>query len=106
MSPKDRVKANLYKQLLEEEKVKNKRYMKASVSLFFIGIISTTSYNSFIKQEISQKMANDGIMVISKNTDKQEREKIELDSFFSKEIFNEQKIELDTEQVFGYDHQI
>ena len=106
MSPKDRVKANLYKQLLEEEKVKNKRYMKASVSLFFIGIISTTSYNSFIKQEISHKMANDGIMVISKNVDKQEREKIELDSFFSKEIFNEQKTELDTEQVFGYEHQI
>ncbi|MBP6063316.1 MAG: hypothetical protein KBE73_04810 [Fusobacteriaceae bacterium] len=106
MSPKDRVKANLYKQLLEEEKVKNKRYMKASVSLFFIGIISTTSYNSFIKQEISQKMANDGIMVISKNVDKQEKEKIELDSFFSKEIFSEKNTELDTEQVFGYDHQI
>lgn len=106
MSPKDRVKANLYKQLLEEEKVKNKRYMKASASLFFIGILSTASYNSFIKEEMVQKVSSEGVMVIDRNLDKTDRDKIEIDKFFSKEIFNNKKIELDTEQVFGYERQI
>lgn len=106
MSPKDRVKANIYKRLLEEEKVKNKRYMKASISLFFIGIVSTASYNSFIKTEISSRASQNDILVINKNIDRSDREKLEIDSFFSKEIFEDKKVEINTEQVFGYEYQL
>ena len=36
LSPKDRVKANIYKELFEQEKRKNKRKSLFSISLFFL----------------------------------------------------------------------
>lgn len=109
MSPKDRVRANIYKELLNEEKVKNKRYMRASLSLFLVGIITSTSYHTFIKENVTQNM-NSGVMVFNKNVDlssqDKENNKMEIDRFFTKEIFNEKKIEVNTDQVFGYEYQI
>ena len=41
MSPKEKVRANIYKALLEEEKRKNKRMSIFSVGLFFVGFVNT-----------------------------------------------------------------
>lgn len=51
MSPKEKVRANIYKALLEEEKRKNKRMSIFSVGLFFVGVVSMSTYNSFVKTE-------------------------------------------------------
>ncbi|MGO2117601.1 MAG: hypothetical protein ACTH29_01565 [Fusobacterium sp.] len=45
MSPKERVRANIYKELLKEEKQKNRRKSYLSVSVFVIGIFAGSIYN-------------------------------------------------------------
>lgn len=101
MSPKDRVKANLYKQLLQEEKAKNKRYVKASVSVFLVGIVSVSSYKGYIKEELTASP----IMVIQKGQVVEKRNKVDLDAFYSRDILDKKKVEIDTDQVFGFDQQ-
>ena len=49
MSPKEKVRANIYKALLEEEKRKNKRMSIFSIGLFFVGIVTMSTYNSLVK---------------------------------------------------------
>ena len=44
MSPKEKVRANIYKALLEEEKRKNKRMSLFSVGLFFVGVVTMSTY--------------------------------------------------------------
>ena len=50
VSPKDRVKANIYKELFEQEKRKNKRKSLFSVSLFFLGIFTSSTYQMLISE--------------------------------------------------------
>lgn len=45
MSPKERVRVNIYKQLLKEEKQKNRRKSYLSISVFVIGIFAGSVYN-------------------------------------------------------------
>lgn len=45
MSPKERVRVNIYKELLKEEKQKNRRKSYLSVSVFVIGIFAGSIYN-------------------------------------------------------------
>lgn len=44
MTPKERVRANIYKTLLEEEKRKNKRKSLFSLSLFVLGMFTSSTY--------------------------------------------------------------
>ncbi|MGL5123499.1 MAG: hypothetical protein ACRC6K_04995 [Fusobacteriaceae bacterium] len=103
MSPKDRVRANIYKNLLQEEKTKSKKYLKASFSLFLVGIISSTSYHNFIKSSVEK--INHSVMVFNKDKISNDTDKIEIDHFFTKDIFKSEKIEINTDQVFGFDFQ-
>lgn len=62
VSPKEKVRANIYKSLLEEEKRRNKKMSVFSLSLFVVGIFTGTSYNSLKEsmigeQEIQQVVA-------------------------------------------------
>lgn len=50
VSPKDRVKANIYKELFEQEKRKNKRKSLFSVSLFFLGIFTSSTYQMLVRE--------------------------------------------------------
>ncbi|MGL4628782.1 MAG: hypothetical protein ACRCVB_02875 [Cetobacterium sp.] len=50
VSPKERVRANIYKTLLEEEKKKKKKMSVFSVSLFVVGVFTGTSYNGIISK--------------------------------------------------------
>ncbi|MGL4687345.1 MAG: hypothetical protein ACRCVS_01515 [Fusobacteriaceae bacterium] len=103
MSPKDKVRANIYKNLLQEEKTRSKRYLKASFSLFLVGVISSTSYHTFIKSSVEK--INPSIMVFNKDKMSNDSDKIEIDHFFTKDIFKSEKIEINTDQVFGFDFQ-
>lgn len=104
MSPKDRVRANIYKELFEEEKKRNKRYKTVSLSLFFVGILGTSSYYNFIRENFVTVTGKH--IVVIKETEKDNGEKIKLDDFFNKEFFSEEnKIDIDTKHVFGFDFQ-
>lgn len=107
MSPRDRVKANIYKNLLEEEKNKNQRYRRVSLSLFFVGILGTSSYYNFLKNDAVSQLNGRHIVVLKNSpVESKKTEKIELDDFFNAKIFEEnQKINIDTEHVFGFDFQ-
>ncbi|MCJ8342597.1 MAG: hypothetical protein MJH09_07085 [Cetobacterium sp.] len=75
MTPKEKVRANIYKTLLEEEKKRNKKMSILSVSLFVVGIFTGGTYDlifdgaqgfqngalqvSALKREISGKKNND-----------------------------------------------
>ncbi|MGL6065341.1 MAG: hypothetical protein ACRC0S_09715 [Fusobacteriaceae bacterium] len=103
MSPKDKVRANIYKNLLQEEKIRSKKYLKASLSLFLVGIISSTSYHTYIKSSVGE--ISPSIMVFNKDKMSNDTDKIEIDHFFTKDIFKTEKIEVNTDQVFGFDFQ-
>jgi hypothetical protein len=107
MSPRDRVKANIYKNLLEEEQNKNRRYRKVSLSLFFVGILGTSSFYSFLKNEGVSQLSGKHIVILKNNpVESKKTEKIELEDFFNAKIFEDnQKINIDTEHVFGFDFQ-
>lgn len=53
-SPKERIRANIYKSLLEEEKKKGKKKMMVSLSVFVVGVITGSSYN-FLSNIINEK---------------------------------------------------
>ncbi|MGL4403873.1 MAG: hypothetical protein ACRCTS_09190 [Fusobacteriaceae bacterium] len=107
MSPRDRVKANIYKNLLEEEQNKNKRYRKVSLSLFFVGVLGTSSYYNFLKNEVVSQFTGKHIVILKNSpVESKKTEKIELEDFFNAKIFEDnQKINIDTEHVFGFDFQ-
>jgi hypothetical protein len=50
LSPKDRVKANIYKELFEQEKRKNKRKSLFSISLFFLGVFTSSTYQMVVRE--------------------------------------------------------
>ena len=71
MSPKEKVRANIYKALLEEEKRKNKRMSIFSVGLFFVGVVTMSTYNSFVNTVPSPEINSaiyDNSSVVEKKT--------------------------------------
>lgn len=46
MSPKERVRANIYMELLKQEKAKNKRMSMFSVCFLFVGIVASSAYTN------------------------------------------------------------
>ena len=66
MDVETRVKLNIYKTLLEEEKQKNKRTLGIGVSLFVVGIISTTTlHNTEPTVQASHKVNNNVVQTIT-----------------------------------------
>ena len=65
MSPKEKVRANIYKALLEEEKRRNKRMSIFSVGLFFVGIVTMSTYNSLVKSVPNPDINNRNNVVAS-----------------------------------------
>lgn len=51
MSPKERVRLNIYKTLLKEEQQKNKRKSYLTMSVFIIGIFAGSIYNFIPSKE-------------------------------------------------------
>ena len=104
VSPKDRVKANIYKQLFEEEKKKNKRKSIFSLTLFFIGVFTNSAYQTLVK-EVPMKSTisyavNKTVTSIDRKAD------ISMEHFFDESFFDDKKIEINTDDLFGLDTQI
>lgn len=59
MSPKDKVRANVYRELLAQRKTKNKKLSTLSVGVFFIGIFAVSTYNNFTTKKVENYAAID-----------------------------------------------
>ncbi len=105
VSPKDRVKANIYKELFEEEKRKNKRKSLFSLSLFFLGVFTSSTYQTIMQDIPMESTVN---FVVNKGASTFDRKKVDIsmEHFFSNNFFDDKKVELSTDELFGLDTQI
>ncbi|WP_294725715.1 hypothetical protein [uncultured Fusobacterium sp.] len=105
MTPKERVRANIYKTLLEEEKRKNKRKSLFSLSLFVLGMFTSSTYQMLFKETSLNSMDK---YVINRNVSEKflDKNDITLDHIFSDSMFDDKKVEINTEDLFGLDVQI
>lgn len=101
MSPKERVRANIYKSLLEEEKRKNKRMSMFSVGLFFVGVVTMSTYNSFIKPASNNNSYNENIVLSKAGEDA-----LMSSLYDTNSIINKKMIELNPDELFTLDTQI
>lgn len=105
VSPKDRVKANIYKELFEQEKRKNKRKSLFSISLFFLGIFTSSTYQMIVRETPIESTLN---YAMNTNTTKVNTKKSDLsmEHFFNSNFFDDKKIEINADELFGLDTQI
>lgn len=104
-SPKDRVKANIYKELFEQEKRRSKRKSIFSLSLFFLGMIASSTYQTSFKETPIESTLD---YALNTNTVKVNDKKndLSMEHFFSSNFFDDKKIEIDADDLFGLDTQI
>lgn len=102
MSPKERVRANIYKALLEEEKRRNKKMSIFSVGLFFVGIVTMSTYNSLVKNIPSPDVNANTVAV----TTKVNREELITNMYDSSNVAGKKTIELNPDELFIYNTQI
>lgn len=105
MTPKERVRANIYKALLEEEKKKNKRKSVFSLSLFLLGIFTSSTYQMLVKETPVNTLDK---FVINRNVEERSvnKDEITLEHIFSNSMFDDKKLEINTDDLFGLDVQI
>ena len=103
MSPKEKVRANRYKALLEEEKRRNKRMSIFSVGLFFVGIVTMSTYNSLVKS-VPNPDINNGNNVVASG---QVREAL-LTSIYdnNSNVIGTKTTQLNPDELFIYNSQI
>lgn len=96
MSPKERVRANIYKQLLTEEKQKNKKKSYLSISVFVIGIFAGSIYN-FIP---NNKMPGFEIKTSSNSNNNVSQENKTIDEYFNGKSVSIEKEEIKADEYF------
>ena len=101
MSPKERVRANVYKALLEEEKRRNKKMSIFSVGLFFVGMVTVSTYNLFLDKP--NTLNNTSSVASMVQVDKEEL----ISSMYDKNnIVSKKNVELNPDELFIYNTQI
>ena len=98
MSPKEKVRANIYKALLEEEKRRNKRMSIFSVGLFFVGIVTMSTYNSLVKSVPN----NENNIVASGEV----REALLTSIYDNSSVIGTKTTQLNPDELFIYNSQI
>ena len=98
MSPKEKVRANIYKALLEEEKRKNKRMSIFSIGLFFVGIVTMSTYNSLVKSVPN----NENNIVASGEV----REALLSSIYDNSSVIGTKTTQLNPDELFIYNSQI
>ena len=98
MSPKEKVRANIYKALLEEEKRKNKRMSIFSIGLFFVGIVTMSTYNSLVKSVPN----NENNIVASGEV----REALLTSIYDNSGVIDKKTTQLNPDELFIYNSQI
>ncbi|MDP0488608.1 MAG: hypothetical protein Q7K48_00760 [Fusobacterium sp. JB021] len=96
MSPKERVRVNIYKQLLKEEKQKNKRKSYLSISVFVIGIFAGSIYN-FVP---SNKMPGLEIKTTSNSDGHIFQQNNSIDEYFNGKSISMEKEEIKADEYF------
>lgn len=99
MSPKEKVRANIYKALLEEEKRKNKRMSIFSIGLFFVGIVTMSTYNSLVKTVPNPDTNN---FVVSGEA----REALMSSIYDNSGVIDKKTTQLNPDELFIYNTQI
>ena len=102
MSPKEKVRANIYKALLEEEKRKNKRMSIFSVGLFFVGVVTMSTYNSLVNSVPSPDV-NSGNNVVASG---QVREALVTSIYDNSSVVGTKTTQLNPDELFIYNSQI
>lgn len=98
MTPKDRVKLNVYKRLLEEEKKKNKKLMAVGASMFVIGVFS----DSMMEMATGTTAAPQEIQVAYEAPSGSGGD-IAWENFFEGNVLQEKSLELNAEELFVAD---
>ena len=102
MSPKEKVRANIYKALLEEEKRKNKRMSIFSVGLFFVGVVTMSTYNSLVKSVPNNELNNENNIVASGEV----REALLSSIYDNSGVIDKKTTQLNPDELFIYNTQI
>ena len=102
MSPKEKVRANIYKALLEEEKRKNKRMSIFSVGLFFVGVVTMSTYNSLVKSVPNNEVNNENNIVASGEV----REALLSSIYDNSSVIGTKTTQLNPDELFIYNTQI
>lgn len=97
MSPKERVRANIYKTLLEEEKRKNKKISIFSVGLFFVGIVTMSTYNNLTANAIDKSIRHSFVL---------NDEEIITKLYDTSDFTSKKALELSPDELFTFDKQI
>lgn len=98
-SPKERVRANIYKALLEQEKKRNKKISVVSVSLFVVGIFTGVSYSS-VKTGIS---SSKNLVAFENKGGMKKEVEFAIDDLFQNNEIKINKKDFDTEKLFVSD---
>ena len=101
MSPKERVRANVYKALLEEEKRRNKKMSIFSVGLFFVGMVTVSTYNLFLDKP--NTLNNTSSVASMVQVDKEE---LISSMYDNNNIVSKKNVELNPHELFIYNTQI
>ena len=101
MSPKERVRANIYKTLLEEEKRKNKRMSLFSVGLFFVGVMTMSTYNSFVNTVSSSEINTASVIVNDES-----REALLTSIYDNSSVVEKKTTTLNPDELFIFNTQI
>ncbi|WP_410208181.1 hypothetical protein [Fusobacterium sp.] len=104
-SPKDRVRANIYKQLLAEEKSKGKKRGLFSISLFVLGMFTSSTYQMITRDNPLERATNYAVATAITQADKKKND-LSIDHFFDNNLFDDKKVEINTDELFGLDRQI
>ena len=102
MSPKEKVRANIYKALVEEEKRKNKRMSIFSIGLFFVGIVTMSTYNSLVKSVPNNEVNNENNIVASGEV----REALLSSIYDNSSVIGTKTTQLNPDELFIYNNQI
>lgn len=105
-SPKDRVRANIYKQLLEEEKSKGKKKTLFSLSLFVLGIFTSSTYQMITRENPLERVTNYAVLNKVAQNDNSKKSDLSIEHFFNNNLFDDKKVELNTDELFGLGRQI
>ncbi|WP_297404522.1 hypothetical protein [uncultured Cetobacterium sp.] len=108
VSPKEKIRANVYKTLLEEEKRKGKKMSVVSLSLFVVGVFTGTSYD-LVKNNITPVTSN-LVALESKDVILNKIEKndsgFKIDDLFQSDAIKINKKDFNSENLFVSDLQI
>lgn len=101
MTPKERVRLNVYKTLLKEEKEKNRKKSYLTMSVFVIGIFAGSVYNFIPNTESKTLEKNIGEYTISRVSDipREKNFNESIDNYFNVNS-NQDKSEIKTDEYF------